>query len=73
MDYSVEVSEPNFGRTVKLTAPTVEEALYMARSWVSKPVQAVPSVGQLIRDCKPKPPTQGIVAQGFEAFGPMGQ
>lgn len=71
MGYSAAVSEPNLGRTITFTAPTADEALYMARSWVSKPVQAVPSVGQLIRDSKP--PTQGVVAQGFEAFGPMGE
>lgn len=73
MGYSVEVSEPDLGRTIRFTAPTADEALYMARSWVSKPVQEAPTVGQLIAAGKVKPPTQGIVAQGFEAFRPMGQ
>lgn len=70
MSYSVEVSEPNLGRTTAFRAPTATEALEMARWWF--PNRVTPSVSELIRAGKEKPPTQGIVAQGFEAFGPMG-
>lgn len=76
MNYSVEISEPNLGRMVTLHAPTADEALYMARSWVSEPVvtkNPSPTVAELIQASKPKPLTQGVVAQGFEAFGPMGE
>ena len=69
MSYSVQVSEQN-GRTVTLCAPSADEALRMARSWLTPLVQ--PTVGELIKASELKPPTQGVVAQGFEAFGPMG-
>lgn len=72
MDYSIEISEPNLGRVLTFKAPTADDAVRLARSWLSEPVAVkAPTVGELIRASKP--PAQGVVAQGFEAFGPMGE
>lgn len=68
MSYSVAVYESWLERTITFTAPTADEAVSMVRSW-GKPS---PTVGELIQARKPKPPTQGVLAQGFEAFGQTG-
>lgn len=68
MAHSIKISEPNLGREVTFTSDSVESTLFLARSWLSK---VEPTVGELIK--ANKPPTQGVVAQGFEAFGPMGE
>jgi len=50
--------------------PTTQDIL--ATDWERGEARAEPTVAELIQAGKVKPPTQGVVAQGFEAFGPMG-
>lgn len=85
MTHTVKVVEP--GRSVTFTSDSPATAVFMAREWATKPTYPAPPVvyrspldGKSIRYpmadtnlCDIKPPTQGVVAQGFEAFGPMGE
>lgn len=82
MTHTVKVVEP--GRSVTFTSDSPATAVFMAREWATKPTYPAPQLhpklgtseikypSEYKRD-EPKPPTQGVVAQGFEAFGPMGE